>query len=227
MITTVIFDLDDTLYDEIDYCRSGFAAVAHHLAAISPSYEHKNIFDALWAEFTTGNHTRTFNAALEKLHIDYDAALIKKLIHTYRTHEPAISLPVESSEVLAQLSTRRRLALLSDGYLPAQQLKVRSLGLEKYFACIIYTEQLGRQYWKPHPAGFERLLTQVRAAPADCVYVADNAEKDFIAPNKLGMSSVQILRENRIHKSEPTTANGRPVKVIHSLCELPSFLGSL
>ena len=28
MITTVIFDLDDTLYDEAEYCRSGFAAVA-------------------------------------------------------------------------------------------------------------------------------------------------------------------------------------------------------
>jgi FMN phosphatase YigB (HAD superfamily) len=27
MITMVIFDLDDTLYDEIKYCKSGFKAV--------------------------------------------------------------------------------------------------------------------------------------------------------------------------------------------------------
>jgi FMN phosphatase YigB (HAD superfamily) len=33
MITTVIFDLDDTLYDEIDYCKSGFMAVAEFLTS--------------------------------------------------------------------------------------------------------------------------------------------------------------------------------------------------
>jgi len=32
MITTVVFDLDDTLYDELDYCRSGFRAVAESVA---------------------------------------------------------------------------------------------------------------------------------------------------------------------------------------------------
>jgi FMN phosphatase YigB (HAD superfamily) len=32
MITTVVFDLDDTLYDELDYCRSGFRAVAASIA---------------------------------------------------------------------------------------------------------------------------------------------------------------------------------------------------
>jgi len=32
MITTVVFDLDDTLYDEIEYCKSGFAVVAEFLA---------------------------------------------------------------------------------------------------------------------------------------------------------------------------------------------------
>jgi len=32
MITTVIFDLDDTLYDEVEYRRSGFASVAEFLA---------------------------------------------------------------------------------------------------------------------------------------------------------------------------------------------------
>ena len=32
MITTVVFDLDDTLYDEIEYCKCGFTAVSKFLA---------------------------------------------------------------------------------------------------------------------------------------------------------------------------------------------------
>ena len=56
MITTVVFDLDDTLYDEIEYCKSGFAAVAEFLAdwPEAPSAETRRIFDALWEQFTAG-----------------------------------------------------------------------------------------------------------------------------------------------------------------------------
>jgi FMN phosphatase YigB (HAD superfamily) len=32
MIKTVVFDLDDTLYDELDYCKSGFMAIAESVA---------------------------------------------------------------------------------------------------------------------------------------------------------------------------------------------------
>ena len=78
MITTVVFDLDDTLYDEIDYCRSGFAAVAEALAASHGLTDHKRLFDAFWNQFVAGNHNTTFNAALEKLSITYDEQLIRR-----------------------------------------------------------------------------------------------------------------------------------------------------
>ena len=67
MIETVILDLDDTLYDERDYCKSGFAAVADHLAASGDAPAAERIFDALWGQFSEGNRTRTFNAALDTL----------------------------------------------------------------------------------------------------------------------------------------------------------------
>lgn len=35
MLTTVVFDLDDTVYDEIDFCRSGFHAAAEPIAVLS------------------------------------------------------------------------------------------------------------------------------------------------------------------------------------------------
>ena len=165
MITTIIFDLDDTLYDEIDYCRSAFGAVADFLAD-RPGYPTAGqIFETLWKQFTSGNHKTTFNAALEQLGIRYDTALIDRLIEVYRNHAPNIKLPKESEDVLRKLSRRYTLALLTDGFLPAQQLKVQTLGIEKYFKCIIYTEQLGREFWKPSPLGFEKLLQTLNAKP--------------------------------------------------------------
>lgn len=83
---------------------------------------------------------------------------------------------------------------MTDGYLPTQRLKVQALGIEGYFAAIVYTEELGRQFWKPSPRGFERLMELLKARPEQMVYVADNETKDFIAPNQLGMLTIQLLR---------------------------------
>jgi putative hydrolase of the HAD superfamily len=227
MITTVVFDLDDTLYDEIEYCRSGFAAVAEFLAGPAEAPSAERIFAALWGQFTAGNHTKTFNAALDELGLSYDDKLVRDLVDVYRTHAPRIALPRDSRDVLCELSKEYTLALLTDGFLPAQQLKVRALAIEEYFKCIVYTEQLGRECWKPSPAGFERIMQTLKAKPENMVYVADNERKDFVAPNKLGFVTIQIIRTARIHTSSSPGPFAKAQFVIEQLSQLPALLEQL
>jgi putative hydrolase of the HAD superfamily len=227
MITTVIFDLDDTLYDEVEYCRSGFACVAEFLAELPEAPTAERIFDCLWKQFTAGNHTRTFNAALEELGIACDDKLIDSAVKTYRNHIPKITLPQESRDVLCRLSDKYTLALLTDGFLPAQQLKVQALGIEKYFECLIYTEELGREYWKPSPVGFEKLMATLDVKPQDAVYVADNEKKDFIAPNKLGFLTIQVIRSARIHTESSQESGAAARYVIRKISQLPELLEKL
>jgi putative hydrolase of the HAD superfamily len=227
MITTVAFDLDDTLYDEIEYCKSGFAAVAKFLANLPDMPGAGHIFDAFWKQFAAGNRTKTFNAALEQLGARYDDKLIEKLVEVYRNHTPKIKLPQDSRVVLNQLSGKYILALLTDGFLPAQKLKVKSLGIERYLKCIIYTEELGRQFWKPSPAGFEKLMETLNAGAENIAYIADNPIKDFIAPNKLGFSTIQIIRPGRIHRESSDEASAAAKYVISQLTQLPAILERL
>jgi len=227
MITTVIFDLDDTLYDEVEYCRSGFHAVADFLAQLPDWPTSNHIFDALWDQFEAGNHTKTFNAALDEFGKEHDEKLISKLVELYRNHIPKITLPTDSRDVLDQLSGRYTLALLTDGFLPAQQLKVHALGIEKYFKTIVYTEMLGRDCWKPSPAGFKKLIQKLNANPENMVYVADNQQKDFIAPNSLGLSTIQIIRPSRIHTQSSQNADAAPGYTMHKITELFPLLSKL
>jgi putative hydrolase of the HAD superfamily len=227
MITTVVFDLDDTLYDEIDYCRSGFNSVAHRLANLSGAPSAKQIFDSFWKQFTAGNRKKTFNAALEELGISYDNRLIDELVNVYRNHVPQITLPADSRSILERLGKKYTLALLTDGFLPAQQLKVQALGIEGFFKCIIYTEQLGREYWKPSPVGFEKLLQSLNVNPKDTVYIADNEKKDFIAPNKLGFLTIQIIRPARILTESCEEIGASAQYVIRQLSQLPALLERL
>lgn len=227
MITTVVFDLDDTLYDEVEYCKSGFASVCEFLADLPRMPPVESLFDAFWKQFTAGNHTKTFNAALDELGIGYDDKLIRQLIKVYRNHEPKITLPRESREVLSELGPKFTLALLTDGFLPSQQLKVQALEIEQNFKCIIYTEQLGREFWKPSPVGFERLMVTLNAKPNAMVYVADNQIKDFIAPNRLGFVTIQIIRPARLHLESSQEPDSAAQYTIRKISQLPPLLDKL
>ncbi len=227
MIEVVVFDMDDTLYDEVDYCASGFNAVADFLARSFPSRTPDKILHALWTQFQAGNHTRTFNAALEQLQIPYDDDFIKAMVKTYREHFPSITLPEESKAVLEILCKRYKLAMLTDGFLPAQRYKTQALGIEKYFQTVVYTEELGREHWKPSPAGFEIILKYFGLPPSRCVYIADNDLKDFIAPNKLGYRTIQVLRANRVHRQTTDDANASAQLVTDCLAKLPELFTSL
>jgi putative hydrolase of the HAD superfamily len=227
MITTVVFDLDDTLYDEIEYCKSGFVAVSEFLANLPEAPAAERIFATFWKQFTASNRTKTFNAALDKLAISYDKRLIDSAVKVYRNHVPKIALPQDSRDVLCQLSTKYTLALLTDGFLPAQQLKVQALGIEKYFKYVVYTEQLGRNCWKPSPAGFEKLMQTLNTTPENIAYVADNEKKDFIAPNTLGFLTIQIIRPSGIHTESSGESGAAARYVIRQISRLPALLEEL
>jgi putative hydrolase of the HAD superfamily len=227
MITTVVFDLDDTLYDETEYCKSGFRAVADFLAERSSAFPAERTFDLLWKHFTSGNRKKTFNAALDELGISYDDKLIEELVNIYRSHIPNLTLPQDSRDVLCGLRAKYMLALLTDGFLPAQKLKVQSLEIEEFFKCIVYTEQLGREFWKPSPAGFEKIIEILNAKPENTTYIADNEKKDFIAPNKLGFSTVQLIRPARLHTSVSTEPYAKAQHVIYKISRLPALLDKL
>jgi putative hydrolase of the HAD superfamily len=224
MITTLIFDLDDTLYDEIDFCRSGFRAVAQYVAALSDRHSADGVFDAIWTCFIAGGRGTIFNAALDRLGIPADPSLIDRLVRIYRTHIPALTLPEDSRSILDQLKDRYSLALLTDGCLPTQRLKVEALGIERYFRAIVYTEELGREHWKPSPLGFQRLLETLRVRPAESAYIADNETKDFIAPNRLGMTTVQVLRPNRLHREPAPSPDAVPKRTIDTIGSLARVL---
>ena len=227
MITTVVFDLDDTLYDEIEYCESGFKAAAESLAEQPDAPPAEQIFSALWKQFAGGNRKNTFNVALNELGISSDDKLVEELVNIYRNHLPMIKLPQDSRDVLRELRTKYTLALITDGYLPAQQLKVKSLEIEEYFKCIVYTEQLGREFWKPSPAGFEKIIQTLNTKPENMVYIGDNEKKDFIAPNKLGFFTVQLIRPARLHTKVSSDPDGHAQHVINKIIQLPALIEGL
>lgn len=215
--------MDDTLYDEIDYYKSGFLIVSQKIAT-DYSLKKEDVFEILWEIFNDEDRKNTFNILAEKLVLKFDAKYIDQLIMVFRNHKPDISLPSESSKILTELKNNYKLGMVTDGWLPGQEYKVKALGIENIFDFIVYTEKLGTQFWKPSPKGFEILTEELKVKPEECVYVADNLEKDFIAPNKLGFKTIRIIRKKRIHFGKAYEAIAEAKYEINSISDLPDLL---
>lgn len=189
MSAVVVFDLDDTLYPERDFVRSGFVAVDRWLAR-----EHAvcGFFDQAWSRFTAGRRGDIFDRVLPGVGVDPAPALIRRLVKVYREHRPRIQMRPEAVDLLERLSGRCPIALLTDGYHGSQRRKVAALGLE--FRChpIVCTDRWGREHWKPSPKGFLHIQEALGAEPARCIYIGDNPAKDFRAPKALGWRTLRL-----------------------------------
>ena len=227
MIEAIIFDMDDTLFAELDYCQSGFKTVAQYLSEKLGNLSADKAFDAFWKIFTAGNHKTVFNKGLEQLGIEYDLDFIEDLVQVYRNHSPDIILPGDSKEILETLQPKYKLALITDGFMPGQKLKVHALGIEKYFQYIVYTEQLGREHWKPSPLPYKKVVEHLHVKPENCACVADNVVKDFISPNMMKMKTIRIIRPNAIKDRHAPDESAEPMYTIKSFNELTDLLSKI
>ena len=222
-ILAVVFDLDDTLYLERDYVRSGYAAVARHLRRQLGRDE--PFEDWLWRRFVAGKYDRAFNALGEHFHLELSDEQIGELVTVYREHSPEIHPGRGIVEMLQRLLGRLGLGILTDGLLPAQQLKLSALRIAHFFDAVVFTESLGGESQKPSPAGFEAIAAKLDAPHAACAYVGDNPAKDFVAPNALGWRTIRYRFDGQIHAHKPAPPGGRPQIVATSPQEISAAIG--
>lgn len=201
------FDLDDTLISEREYVESGLRAVGCMLDELSRARCSAS-GEWLVAEWRRARTRDLFQRRLAQLGLD--PALLPRLVEEYRMHDPVIALREGAHDVLDALSQRGdRLALISDGHLESQRRKWRALRLDVPFHPLIFTDEKGHDFWKPHPWSFESVM---RSAPdaTSFVYIADNVDKDFIAPNRLGWTTVELRHPENLRPHRDAAGDARP-----------------
>lgn len=195
MIEAVIFDLDDTLYNEMDFVLSGFAEVCNYL-----SLKHKIDFYVLFNEtisiLNKQGRGKIFDTLCKIHEIKEDIPILIKI---YRNCEPNIKLYDDALDILEKLKGKYKLGLITDGKSNVQRNKIKALDIEKYFHKIIVTDDYGQDYWKPSTKAFELVLSNFGVKSEESVYVADNPNKDFIPCKRLGIHSIRIIREQGEH----------------------------
>ena len=183
----IVFDLDDTLYNEIDFVKSGFYEISQYL-------NDDNFYSFMLEEFTQNGSGKVFNKLIENFNLDIS---LKKLIEIYRFHRPTISLSNDTYKLL-EYSKKFHTALISDGHYIMQKNKFQVLELEQYISYPIFTDFHHTN--KPKLKAFEMIMEHFKDEKK-FIYISDNPKKDFIAPNQLNWKSIRYKNPNGIYKN--------------------------
>ena len=193
MIQAILFDLDDTLYDEMQFVMSGFKAVSLNISK-SNNIEQKVVYQMLLDVQEEHGRGKTFDIVLKKLSL-YDEKLTSKLVEVYRTHKPNLFLYPEVSTVLSNLRKQGyKLGIITDGNVEVQRKKIDALKIKDFFDCMIFSDEYGIEKQKPDPLPYQKAMEKLEASTNETVYIGDNPYKDFISARKLGIFTIRIMR---------------------------------
>jgi len=179
-----VFDLDDTLYSERDFEKSGIEFV----------YNHYNI-NNIELETILNNRINWIQQIIDG---SGSQITFQMVLDIYRNHLPSIQLYKDSKVFLEKLhSQENEMSLITDGKSITQRNKLKALGIESYFKKIIISEEVNSE--KPSEYNFRMVMNTKQVE--NYIYIADNPNKDFLTPNKLGWTSICLLdRGQNVHK---------------------------
>lgn len=185
----LIFDLDDTLYEEIRYVQSGFRAVAAHLQA-RYALDAAACYEAMLGTLEERGRGAVFNAILDR-HGLLSKGRVRECVSVYRLHSPDIQLPDVSLRCLQRFADLPKY-VVTDGNKEVQARKVAALGVEQYLRKALLTGRYGNQHAKPSPYCFQKIIQREHIAPQQAVYIGDNPHKDFVGIKPLGFKTIRI-----------------------------------
>jgi len=223
MMKVVCFDLDDTLYKEIDFLKSAYREVASYAyaRALLPCESYSVIYEEMLAEYMKGNNAFEYLNACVGLDIP-----MNDYLNIYRNHKPEIYLEQSIyTTLIAIRDAGNIIGLITDGRSVQQRNKIRALGLHEFIEedMIVISEEFGTS--KPSEENYKYFMERFNPE-TEFIYVGDNPEKDFIAPNKLGWKTICLKDDgSNIHKQDfQVSSENLPDIIVPIFKEIDRFI---
>ncbi|MDC3415846.1 HAD family hydrolase [Aquibacillus salsiterrae] len=230
---TIIFDVDDTLYDQALSFHKTFRKLIDESFTydeIDKIYRASRKYSETLFDQSEAGEITTFEWQIGRIMMacqDFAIPIDEKnaaLFHqTYVSEQKNIEMFPEVAQLLDLLSKEgKQLAVLTNGEEKHQSMKIKQLELEKWIPKqnIFISGTYGHA--KPKREIFEIVEQQLGLKKAETVYVGDSYEKDVIGAKKAGWKAIWV--NHRKHKL-PTNATTKPDKEVHDVKQLLSEFG--
>lgn len=167
---------DATLIGDLSVAASRYVELWYELQKEDESI--KSLRDQIWV-----------NLLLEHGQDDDDFALSLSEVYS-RIRKASLTLFADARSLLADLRTRYKVALLTNGPRDLQWEKIDLLGIQKLFDAVIVSGDVGIH--KPDVRLFGKLLREIDTNADKAIYIGNSFDIDIIGAHDAGMWSVWI-----------------------------------
>lgn len=195
-VKAVVFDLDDTLYNQSQHLAGAFFSVGRLLKRRF-NLDPLEVKDKLLSYYRIKGSSsgKLLDAVLENYGVKPEKELINQMISAFYSYKPTKLKPYKGAlSLLMRIKERDlKLGVLTNGNPKVQREKIVALGLNEFFDQIIVTDDFGREFRKPSTRCFLEIAHRLKVNPRECIYVGDNPEKDFVGAREVGMMTVRVF----------------------------------
>nr|WP_319215737.1 HAD family hydrolase [uncultured Trichococcus sp.] len=207
MVKTFIFDVDDTLYDQLEPFERAFQkhfsrfkdeVKIEELYKLSRKYSDE-AFETTGYEITNMRkmHIYRISKAFEELGIGIteEEALAFQL--DYEAFQNEIKLIEEIPQIFELLLQRgAKLGVITNGANDNQLRKIKQLGLEKWIAPENMLVSEGAGVAKPSKEIFAAMERRMGFAKKDVYYIGDNFDNDVVGATAAGWKTIWVNFRN-------------------------------
>lgn len=226
MVNTVIFDLDDTLYDQLQPFRNAFELNFKYLSHV-PIEElficSRKYSDAMFNKSEDGSisllelHTYRIRAACQELGFDISNEEAIQFQKLYQREQQKITLFPDMEKLFELLvKTNRQIALLTNGPYQHQMQKISQLALMKWIPKenVFISEQIRSA--KPNPHAFLFIEKKLQLTKSETVYIGDSFDNDIVGAKKVGWKTIWLNHRKKTFKHSADFAD----QIVYSPKEL-------
>lgn len=207
----VFFDLDDTLWD---FKTNSMVALSHIFTNCPEIRSRFDSFDSfydiyhfhnerLWKLFAEGNINADFLKRERFRSVLFpDDSSAETQTACARINSIYLSILAKQTclidgavEILASLSRRFMIGVLTNGFREVQYQKLRCGGLDRYVQRMVISDETG--FRKPDPAIFHYAADAVGACDSRCIMVGDNLHTDIKGALSAGWRAVWFDRDGK------------------------------
>lgn len=239
-ITTILFDLDDTLFDHMGTARATLAAAAAgrpalHGVPVEDLYAcYSELLEELHAQVMAGRisylaaRQQRFARLLAPYEPGASAEVVREFAQQYYGHYQQVRRPVAGALALLQaLKPAYKIGIVTNNRLAEQQEKLRHLGMSGLVDALITSEEVGVS--KPDPRIYQVALARLGAEATQTVMVGDNWQADVMGALAVGIRPLWLNRTGAArplpHVAELTSLEPL-AEVLRQVGRLPAAAGS-
>lgn len=174
--STIIFDLDDTLYNEIDYLKLAFGSIAKYLNKKNTLIDPNDIEKFLISTFVSNGRKNLYQKLISNFNItNFSINEYLNILRTVKIQENSISMDLLLSDFIKENILKYNFFIATNGNIIQQKNKIKSINIPhlKKIA-IIYCNTFGIDGKKPAPKFINYIFSEFSIPKNKMLYIGDN-----------------------------------------------------